>query len=103
MIWRKYARGFPKKMTAANKHQTTHQVLFYTKAGCHLCDEAREVLEDLAAEVSFELTERDIRTDLSLFEAYRYRIPVIIIDGTITLEGRISPREVQRALNTGQE
>ncbi len=90
-------------MTPTNERQTPHQVLFYTKAGCHLCDEARELLEDLAAEAPFELTETDIRTDLTLFEEYRYRIPVIIIDGKTTVEGRISLAELQRAFSTQQE
>jgi len=90
-------------MIRTNQLDIPSQVLFYTKAGCHLCDEARELLEDLAAEVRFELTEIDIRTDLSLFEEYRYRIPVMIINGQITLEGRISMLEMQHALNPQQE
>ncbi len=74
-----------------------HQVVFYTKAGCHLCDEARELLEDLAAGLSIELTEIDIRTDMQIFEEYRYRIPVIIIDGLATVEGRINLTDLRRA------
>ncbi|HEY7125098.1 MAG TPA: glutaredoxin family protein [Ktedonobacterales bacterium] len=74
-----------------------HTVLFYTKAGCHLCDDARELLEDLAAELSFDLREVDIRTDMQIFEEYRYRIPVMIIDGKTTVEGRISQEALRRA------
>lgn len=73
------------------------QVMFYTKAGCHLCDEAREMLDDIAAETAFELTETDIRSGPELFEQYRYRIPVIIIDDTLIIEGRIEYRELVRA------
>ncbi|HLI07396.1 MAG TPA: glutaredoxin family protein [Ktedonobacteraceae bacterium] len=73
------------------------QVTFYTKAGCHLCDEAREMLDDIAAETPFELAETDIRTSPELFEQYRYRIPVIIIDGTLIVEGRIEYRELAQA------
>ncbi len=65
------------------------QVIFYTKAGCHLCEQAREVLDDIAAEVDYELTEIDIRSDLALFEQYRYRIPVLIVNTTHVVEGRI--------------
>ncbi|HEU5199409.1 MAG TPA: glutaredoxin family protein [Ktedonobacterales bacterium] len=80
-----------------------HQVVFYTKAGCHLCDEARDLLEELAEEITFELTETDIRTDMTLFEAYRYRIPVIIIDEHAAVEGRISLSELRRAFSSRQE
>jgi len=73
------------------------QVTFYTKAGCHLCDEAREMLEDIAALTSYELTEVDIRRDPDIFEQYRYRIPVIIIDQETVLEGRIEFRDLAKA------
>lgn len=47
------------------------------------------MLDDIAAQTAFELSEIDIRSDLSLFEQYRYRIPVILIDETVVAEGRI--------------
>ena len=71
------------------------KVTFYTKAGCHLCDDAREMLDDIAAQKPFELTEIDIRKDLTLFEQYRYRIPVIVVDGVERLEGRITAEDVR--------
>jgi glutaredoxin len=73
------------------------QVTFYTKAGCHLCEQAREMLDDIAAEVDYELTEIDIRSDLALFEQYRYRIPVIIVNTTHVVEGRIEYSDLVRA------
>jgi len=73
------------------------QVTFYTKAGCHLCEEARDMLDDIAVLASFELAEIDIRSNNKLFEQYRYRIPVIIVDNDTILEGRIEYRELARA------
>lgn len=67
-----------------------HVVTLYTKAGCPLCDEVRDLLEDLLAEHPFELHEVDIRRDPQLFERYRYRIPVITVDGVERIEGAIS-------------
>lgn len=66
-------------------------VTLYAKAGCCLCDDARAMLEELASEREFELREVDIRSDTALFERYRYRIPVITVDGREVLEGRIEP------------
>jgi glutaredoxin len=66
-------------------------VTLYAKAGCCLCDDARAMLEDLASAREFELREVDIRSDTALFERYRYRIPVITVDGREVLEGRIEP------------
>lgn len=69
-------------------------ITLYAKAGCHLCDEARAHLEDLAAERDFELREVDIRGAPELFERYRYRIPVITLDGSERLEGRIVREDI---------
>lgn len=77
------------------------RVILYSKAGCHLCDEAREHLEELAADHPFELDEVDIRRDDQLFERYRYRIPVITVDGVERLEGRISADDVRSLLRLG--
>ncbi len=83
-------------MTMA-KEPAQVQVTFYTKAGCHLCEEARDMLEDIAALTTYELTEIDIRGNLAIFEQYRYRIPVIIINGETTIEGRIEFRDLAKA------
>jgi glutaredoxin len=75
------------------------QVTFYTKLGCHLCEEARDMLDDIAAQTVFELTEIDIRSDPAIFERYRYRIPVIIIDSDAPIEGRIEYRDLAKAFH----
>jgi glutaredoxin len=75
------------------------KVTFYTKAGCHLCDDARDMLDDIAAQKPFELTEIDIRKDLTLFEQYRYRIPVVVLNETIVAEGRIDFSDLANAFH----
>lgn len=79
-----------------------HVLTLYAKAGCHLCDEARAYLEDALADLSQELDlrETDIRTDPAIFERYRYRIPVITVDGVERLEGRISDDAVRELLRS---
>jgi len=81
------------------KEPTQPQVTFYTKAGCHLCEEARDMLDDIAAQTNYELTEIDIRSNPEIFEQYRYRIPVIIIDNDTLLEGRIEYRDLSQAFH----
>jgi glutaredoxin len=74
-------------------------VTFYTKTGCHLCDDARDMLDDIAAQKPFELTEIDIRKDLTLFAQYRYRIPVVVLNETIVAEGRIDYSDLAHAFH----
>ena len=69
-------------------------IVLYSKPGCHLCDDARVLLEDLAAEIAFDLDEVDIRDDPAIFERYRYRIPVICVNGHELVEGRISAQDL---------
>ena len=73
------------------------QVVFYTKVGCHLCEDARELLDEIAADKPFDLTEIDIRSDMSTYELYRYRVPVILLNGTIIAEGRVDYADLAAA------
>jgi len=82
-----------------SQDQSAFEVTFYTKAGCHLCEEARDMLEDIAALTTYELTEIDIRSNPSIFEKYRYRIPVIVINNETFIEGRIEFRELAKAFH----
>lgn len=75
------------------------RVTLYSKPGCCLCDDARALLEAWAGAQDVELDEIDIRRDTALFETYRYRIPVIAIDGREVLEGRIDGHDLAAALN----
>jgi glutaredoxin len=72
-------------------------ITLYGKVGCHLCDEARALLDELATEVEFDLREMDILTDPVLYERYKYRVPVIAIDGSEAVEGRFDLAELRAA------
>jgi glutaredoxin len=56
-------------------------VTLYSRPGCHLCDDAREVLERVQARAPFTLVEVDIETDDVLHARYLERIPVVALDG----------------------
>ncbi len=52
-------------------------ITFYHKAGCHLCDETREQLQQLEQDMALTVEEIDITLDPDLYARYRYVIPVI--------------------------
>ena len=56
-------------------------VTLYTRRGCHLCDDARAVIERVRSRTSFSLVEIDIESDDALHRAYLERIPVVELDG----------------------
>ncbi|MEJ7876664.1 MAG: glutaredoxin family protein [Solirubrobacterales bacterium] len=60
------------------------RLVLYSRPGCHLCDEARDILNELILESKdVGLAERDIDEDDDLFRAYLERIPVIELDGVV--------------------
>ena len=56
-------------------------VVLYARPGCHLCDDARVVIEAARAEVAFVFEEVDIESDDALVRDYGLRIPVVAVDG----------------------
>ena len=53
------------------------RITLYRRDGCHLCDDAREVL----VRVGEPFAEVDIETDDELLKRYLERIPVVTVDG----------------------
>ncbi|HEX8824992.1 MAG TPA: glutaredoxin family protein [Archangium sp.] len=76
-------------------------VRIYSKPNCCLCDQAKAVLERVRERIPFDLVEEDIRADPVTFSAYRYDIPVVIIDGRDTFKLRLEEAEVEAALLRG--
>ncbi|BDG45844.1 MULTISPECIES: glutaredoxin family protein [Parageobacillus] len=53
----------------------------YSKTNCPLCDKAKQVLQELQKEFTFQIREIDIYQDDALLEKYQLMIPVVEIDG----------------------
>ena len=72
------------------------------KPGCHLCDNAREaiasVVADLGSAASVELDEKSILDDADLHEKYVEEIPVVLINGRVHNIYRVDPARLKNAL-----
>ena len=66
--------------------------IIYSRQGCHLCDEARQLLRDQG----FEVQDIDIDLDPALAERYGQSVPVIVIDGKERFRGRVDAVLLQR-------
>ena len=75
-------------------------VTLYGRPGCHLCDDARVVLERIRAEEPFELVERDIEADDDLLRRYLERIPVVAVDGREVFDYFIDEQAFRAALSS---
>jgi glutaredoxin len=57
------------------------RITLLAKPGCHLCDDARTVIERVAAELGVGWEERDITTSAQDMQEYWDKIPVTFVDG----------------------
>ena len=73
-------------------------VTLYAKPGCHLCDDARAVVERVRAEHPFELREVDISLDARLHREYGERIPVLALDGEELFDFFVDEQALRRKL-----
>ena len=73
-------------------------VTLYGRPGCHLCDDAREVLERVRARRPFTLVERNIEADEALLRDYVERIPVVAVDGRELFEFFVDERSLELAV-----
>jgi glutaredoxin len=74
------------------------QVTVYVKAGCSLCDEALELLHAASGAFLLEIRTCDIAGELGLFRRYRYRVPVVCLNGVEALELRFSAQALAAKL-----
>ena len=77
------------------------KVTLFSKAGCHLCEDAKAMLSRLTAVYPHHLTEIDITQDPALFNRYRYTIPVVRI-GATELQAPIIADQLKTALKASR-
>ncbi len=74
-----------------------------TKHDCCLCDDAKEIIEQVIADMPAELKMTDIESDPELFERYKERIPVVLINGEESFVYKVHPitlrKKLEQALN----
>lgn len=76
------------------------------KPDCHLCDVARDVVDEVIAELPDKVAERievreaSIEDDPVLYALWWEKIPVVLIDGELHAHWRVSPDRLRQRLET---
>ena len=68
----------------------------YVRHGCHLCDEAGVLLDDMLGTDEWDAV--DIDTDDDLLLRYAHRIPVLALDGEDRLELIITRPDLEEVM-----
>jgi glutaredoxin len=74
------------------------QITLLSRPGCHLCEDARDVIERVAAELGVSWSERDITQSEDDLRLYSEMIPVTLIDGVQHDYWRVSEDRLRAAL-----
>ena len=74
------------------------RVTLYSRPGCHLCETARAVIEEVCAELGESFTEVSILDDPVLIRRYGEEIPVTLVDGRQHDFWRVDPARLRAAL-----
>jgi glutaredoxin len=74
------------------------RVTLYTRAGCCLCSEAKQVLAAARGRAPFELEEIDIDRHPEWLALYHEEVPVIAIDGRKAFKYKVSMDEFLKRL-----
>jgi thiol-disulfide isomerase/thioredoxin len=74
------------------------EVVLYHAEGCHLCERALGVLEEVRSEVRFSLRRVDIRGVAELEARYREWLPVVEIEGERAFVYYVDPDALRRKL-----
>jgi hypothetical protein len=74
------------------------RVTLYGKPGCHLCDDARAVVERVCADLGESYDEVSILDDPGLLDRYGEEIPVTLVDGRQISFWRIDEDRLRAAL-----
>jgi glutaredoxin len=78
----------------------TARITLLGRPGCHLCDDAREVIQRVADDLGVSWEERDITLSEQDMREYWDKIPVTLVDGVPHDFWRVSEARLRSALTT---
>jgi len=77
-------------------------VTLFTRAGCHLCEQAKSDLDSLQENIPHQLVEVDIEKDDALLKAYALEIPVVQV-GPYTIKAPFNRQKLQATLGAAND
>ena len=75
-----------------------HEIVVYSRKGCHLCEVVKETLAQVQGDAEFEWREVDIDADPQLLQKFNEEVPVVFIDGRKAFKYRVERRQLLRKL-----
>ena len=77
-------------------------LVLYTRQGCHLCEDAWELLEEARRRYGFALRQVDIDDDPELVREHGECVPVVAVNGRVRFRGVVNRVLLKRLLEAGE-
>ena len=74
------------------------RIKLYSKPDCHLCEEIKRTLHSVSAQFEFNVEEVNILESESLYEKFKWEIPVIYINGRKAFKYQMSKEALIKRL-----
>src|SRR5437879_2886075 len=81
----------------SSRHTLAHwHIVMYTRAGCHLCDDAWALLERAQRRHDFALTKVDVDANADLIARHGLEVPVVEVNGKVRFRGVVNAVLLER-------
>jgi glutaredoxin len=74
------------------------KLTLYSREGCGLCDEMKEIIGAVALKIPIEMEEIDVDRSTELREKFDNEVPVLFIDGRKAFKYRVTIEELEKRL-----
>ncbi|HXG53211.1 MAG TPA: glutaredoxin family protein [candidate division Zixibacteria bacterium] len=76
-----------------------NEIVLYTRKGCCLCEEMKEIVRSVTARRALDWREIDVDEDETLRERYGHEVPVLFVNGRKAFKYRVTAKELERHLS----
>ena len=79
------------------------ELVLYSRPGCHLCDEMKELIAQVLGDFGASLREVDVSTDPELEADYGKQIPVLLVNGKKAFKFRTTQDALRERLQKARD
>ncbi len=77
-----------------------NKLILYTKPACHLCNEMKDEISNLKRIVNFDFEEVNIKQNELLYEKYKEKIPLLMMNGRMIAKYYIDKEKLLKIISS---
>jgi glutaredoxin len=72
------------------------QIDIYSRPGCHLCDDAKIIVDRVRSRLPFDVRVINVETEPELEKTYGDKVPAVCINGNLAFKYRVDEAKLER-------